>query len=127
MMAQLFTVKETAEKLGLHKVTVYNLITGGTIKAKRIGPREIRVTEAEIARYQKANAKKAKTVPAKTAKPKKATKTTAPMSRRVKAQATTLRNQLLDLADEVAGKYEPEFGNVADGLYDLANQVPSAS
>lgn len=43
-------VSEVAETLALHKISIYNLIAAGEIKATRIG-RSVRVSDQELDRF----------------------------------------------------------------------------
>ncbi len=47
------TIDEIAEELSLSRVTIYNEIVKGNLKAKRFGKKSIRVHVNEFERYQK--------------------------------------------------------------------------
>ena len=46
------TVKEAARALGVAKSTVYKWIDEGTLKAKRLGPRMLRISTADLRKFQ---------------------------------------------------------------------------
>lgn len=46
------TVKEAARALGVAPSTVYKWIDEGTLKAKRLGPRMLRISAAVLKKFQ---------------------------------------------------------------------------
>ena len=55
-MNKIYKVKEAAEKLGVHYITIYNLISRGELEAVRIGrSKGLRITEEALNKFLKKN------------------------------------------------------------------------
>lgn len=47
----MFSLKQVAEILGVHRNTIYNMVVRGEIKAVKVG-RDFRITEEEVKRLK---------------------------------------------------------------------------
>ncbi len=54
-MGRMLRVNVVAERLGIPVRTVYRLIESGALPACKLSPRGLRVSDAELERYQKNN------------------------------------------------------------------------
>ena len=50
---ELLTTKQVADELGIHLNTVYRLIANGNLKAKRLGPKLLRVDKSDLEKFMK--------------------------------------------------------------------------